>query len=417
MKPRTKRQREVMQLKSELVTFYDSLEKWAVDNCLNHFGFATKTRVLCMDCAERFSPSLVHRKRAICPHCHRKLVIRESKDRTFKQLDYFALAEVVGEYQVIRYFRIESWNMDGEPLLTSLDEVLQNWYIDDKRCEVVSKTRSFNWSYEYWSVELEIRSKDNNRQYMSVSKLHPSSKFQKRFSMRGVNKKLTNFDPFWLICNIENPMAETLLKAKQYSLLNHVERGAYIHRYWPSIRICMRNKYIVKDGSSYFDYLQLLESFGKDLHNAHYVCPKNFKKAHDTLVNKRTKLLAKRRKEKEREEAKANEASYKEFIGRFTDIVIEKEDIVIEPLRSVQEFIDEADDLRHCVFASEYFNRESSLILSAKKAGERLETIEYSLDKRKVVQSRGKFNKNTEYHDMIVGLVNSNSNKINECVV
>lgn len=34
----------------------------------------------------------------------------------------------------------------------------------------------------------------------------------------------------------------------------------------------------------WFDYLKLLEHYRKDLHNAHYVCPKNLKKAHDLYV-------------------------------------------------------------------------------------------------------------------------------------
>lgn len=40
--------------------------------------------------------------------------------------------------------------------------------------------------------------------------------------------------------------------------------------------------------------------------------------------------------------------------------------------------------------------------------GKRLETIEFSLSKLKVMQSRGVFNKQTEYHDRILDLVSKN---------
>ena len=52
------------------------------------------------------------------------------------------------------------------------------------------------------------------------------------------------------------------------------------------------------------------------------------------------------------------------------------------------------------------------LILSATIDGVRIETIEVSLKTFKVVQSRGVCNQNTEYHDRIINLVDSNMNLI-----
>ena len=56
----------------------------------------------------------------------------------------------------------------------------------------------------------------------------------------------------------------------------------------------------------------------------------------------------------------------------------------------------------------------ASLIFSATKDGERIETIEVSLETMKVVQSRGVCNKNTEYHEQIVNLVNANRRLISQ---
>jgi hypothetical protein len=41
--------------------------------------------------------------------------------------------------------------------------------------------------------------------------------------------------------------------------------------------------------------------------------------------------------------------------------------------------------------------------------GQRLETVEFSLSRMQVIQSRGYANKNTEYHDRIINLVKKNS--------
>ena len=70
--------------------------------------------------------------------------------------------------------------------------------------------------------------------------------------------------------------------------------------------------------------------------------------------------------------------------------------------------------MHHCVFSASYYLNEESLIFSATINGERVETVEFSLDEFRVVQSRGVCNKNTEYHDRIVSLVNSNADAIRQ---
>ena len=53
-----------------------------------------------------------------------------------------------------------------------------------------------------------------------------------------------------------------------------------------------------------------------------------------------------------------------------------------------------------------------SIILSAHdRQGNRIETIEFSISRGKVVQSRGVCNSNTEYHNRIIELVNSNAHR------
>jgi len=74
----------------------------------------------------------------------------------------------------------------------------------------------------------------------------------------------------------------------------------------------------------------------------------------------------------------------------------------------VQEHLEEGVSMHHCVFSNAYYLKEDSLILSATIEGKRIETIEMSLRTLEVVQSRGVCNKNTEYHEQIVNLVNAN---------
>jgi len=68
--------------------------------------------------------------------------------------------------------------------------------------------------------------------------------------------------------------------------------------------------------------------------------------------------------------------------------------------------------LKHCLFTNEYYNRENSLILSAKINGISIETIEFSLETMEIIQCRGLKNKATEYNKRIIKLVQANSMEV-----
>jgi hypothetical protein len=82
--------------------------------------------------------------------------------------------------------------------------------------------------------------------------------------------------------------------------------------------------------------------------------------------------------------------------------------VQVRVLESVEEVIQEGDALHHCVFTNDYHLKTDSLILSARIEEQRLETIELSLSKLQVLQSRGLCNENTKYHNRIIKLVKKN---------
>ena len=71
--------------------------------------------------------------------------------------------------------------------------------------------------------------------------------------------------------------AEMLIKTKQYNLLYAKSIRGIPQDVKPSINICNRNAYRVKDASMWIDYIQMLLHFNMDTHNAKYVCPANLK--------------------------------------------------------------------------------------------------------------------------------------------
>jgi len=108
--------------------------------------------------------------------------------------------------------------------------------------------------------------------------------------------------------------------------------------------------------------------------------------------------------------AKAQEADFYKLKSRFFGIVIQDGDIEISVLNSIEAYKAEGEALHHCVFRCEYYAKLESLILSAHdRKGNRIETVELDLTHGKVIQSRGVCNSNTEYHDRIINLVNTNA--------
>ncbi len=178
---------------------------------------------------------------------------------------------------------------------------------------------------------------------------------------------------------------ETLLKSGQLSLFKSFLNDAYrkVDNYWASIRICIRNGYKIKDATLWFDYIDYLRFFGKDLHNAKYVCPSDLHREHDRYMHKKAKADAQKEIEKLREKEEAFRQAKAKFFGlTFSDGLIQ-----VRVLESIEEILLEGKLMHHCVGG--YYSKTDSLILSACIDGKKIETIEISLSKLQVIQSRG----------------------------
>jgi hypothetical protein len=88
------------------------------------------------------------------------------------------------------------------------------------------------------------------------------------------------------------------------------------------------------------------------------------------------------------------------------------EGLHITALPTVESFYKEGAAMHHCVGAMEYFKKENSLILSARVNGKRAETIELSLKTYEIIQSRGKCNQDSQYHQRILDLMKKNMKQI-----
>ena len=55
---------------------------------------------------------------------------------------------------------------------------------------------------------------------------------------------------------------------------------------WNSYKIAKRNHYHIGNISLWCDTIRMLRKVGKDIRNAHYICPTDLQTAHDKLVKK-----------------------------------------------------------------------------------------------------------------------------------
>ena len=156
------------------------------------------------------------------------------------------------------------------------------------------------------------------------------------------------------------------------------------------------------------DYIDLLRFFNKDLRNAKYVCPADLEAEHDRYVELKREHYRKQREQERIREAIRHEQQYRDAKGRFFGIDLTDGKIHVRVLESIEQFRQEGEAMHHCVFTNEYYRRDDSLILSATIDGQRLETVEVSLSRLEVAQSRGVCNKDSPYHKQIIKLVQHN---------
>lgn len=417
MKPRNKFERDVLQCSKTLPPVTKSQVKWAFRQCISHNAFRLpKGRTTCLDCGHSWTLNKEVVK-CQCPQCKAKLQVVNTRARKAEDKAYFTVLTTCSEYQVLRMFLLRVEMAKGCPAQVMTHEVAQYWWNMKGKKAVVGLLRvggiyldtfcSFN--------TMAIRHDNLAYQHISSQALYPRVKFTDTLMRNGlINHNLHGLQPADLISLLlTDSRAETLWKAGQYELLRHyIWAGFNMDGYWPSVKICLRNQYIIQDGGLWQDLINCLSLCGRDIRNAKYICPTNLREEHDRWHAKREQLRAKERAEARREQKRQDEMNYLKAKGRFFGLMFSDDLIRVKVIESVAEMEREGEVMHHCV--RDYHNRENSLIMSATIGGKRIETVEVSLKTFQVVQSRGVCNSCTEYHDRIVALVEQNADLIRQ---
>ncbi|MDR3058095.1 MAG: PcfJ domain-containing protein [Prevotella sp.] len=420
MKPKNKFQQRIVEASKTLPELTKEQIQWGYDKAIQYVGCRTdKGIVTCTKCGHswqgmgKLATTLLG---CDCPNCKTKLIVKTSRKRVYDDSYYMTVIDAHKGYQVLRTIMLSYKTKVGKLPEYSYSEVMQRWIAPDgKYCTLARLRQTMGTMYcDSWifHTPLELRSESaNNKYYLNVydiigtGEIYPKQKRIPELKRTGIKKRLFRQKPFDLYrILLADSRMETLLKTKQTKLFELFlnDKSRKIDNYWASIRICIRNGYKIKDAISWCDYIGLLHFFGKDLHNAKYVCPTDLKAEHDRYVIKKAKADALLEIEKQL----AKEEDYRQAKAKFFGLMFSDGLINVRVLESVAEIITEGKMMHHCV--GSYHSKPDSLILSACIDGKRIETIEISISQLKVIQSRGVCNKNTKYHKQIIALVENN---------
>lgn len=422
MKPKNKFQQQVVEASKKLPKITDTQIKWAYKNCIEHIGHkSAKGIITCLECNRQWTDKEKTAEYCKCPNCKTKLKIEETRKRSFLDYEYLCIVTACEGYQVLRFVYVECKMKKGEEPKYFNMEVVQRWIAPNGKYATMARLRPMGFYGHEWSwwTKLEIRP-ERSLYNITPTGIYPRQHLIPEVQRSGYNRQfydLTPFDVFSFL--LGNSKAETLLKTGQTELFQYFAYNTRknINDYWVSIRICLRNGYKIENINEWCDYIDLLCFFGKDLHNAKYVCPKNLKAEHDKYVRKKRELYEQQRREEKRKKALENEKLFQEMKSKFFGIEFTDGFIHVRVLESVDEIMKEGDFMHHCVFTNDYHLKPDSLILSAYTEDKRLETIELSLSKLKILQCQGVCNQNTEYHNRILKLVRKNISLIQRRLV
>lgn len=430
MKPRTKLQKAVVKSAESLPPLSEYQRRQAIKEASIHIAkLDRKGNYICLECNHQW-----HGEKAdeiVCPECGCKLKVDTSRKRCFEDKEYFAVTRKCNGFQVVRVFYLCTYLKKGEKARRWVDEAFQRWITPTGKSLIIGRRR--HWLSCYcdswdWSSNMELRSECN---------AHTISPYVTVGRHSVIPELIRNgFDGNFHECSaaflfkhlLTDNRIETLWKVGQYELVRHFFRvGVYsMDTFWTSIKVAVKHHYSITDASMWCDLIRFLNELGKDVRNPKFICPADLKTTHDEWHRR---VEAKRRKEAERrarrqqmdaeqryledvKKAMQEQKRYKKDKSKFFGLQFSDNEIVICPLKSVKEFIDEGRLMHHCVFTNKYYLREDCLIFHALIDGVSVATIELNLRTMEIVQCRGKHNQKPEHYDRIVELINKNKKQI-----
>ena len=433
MKPRTKLEKEVTWLSSQLLP--PSMEQ--IEDMKQHLftpkAFYTKKYgYACLECGHRFHEPAAYSDvtgRVACPSCGKWLYpeyTRKQKDAEYASYMLMQAKEHNGrEYFVQRLFCVTKSLRVGQKADLYLERVAEFFTTEGHQvCLGIPITQNGSWAF---SQPLTIKKPTANYcgyygtsydSYQVFPKYQHIESVPSILERNGFRWEFENRVPQQFVKHLMcEPEFEKLYKMGGIKLANYAEEHI-LNQY----KIAVRHHYRISSMNIWVDTIRLLRKLGMDDRNPKHICPEDLHQWHNQLLDRWNRIeereRAARRREQELERLKQEKTLCEEYvkrIARFLQLQIQDELINISPIPTVDAVREEGNAMHHCVYQCGYYKKPNVLLLSARdRFGNRVETIEVNLDTYQVAQSRGVCNKNTEHHDRILSLMEQGMSQIRE---
>lgn len=425
MKPKTKFHFKILSIK--VPSLNAKQKKEVIKDFFKHTAVVTKTKgITCLECGHNFAVKqdnslLIHsiENECNCPKCKTKLIKDYTKKRKFFETNLFSILSIEEEMQCLRYFEVNQILVYGDKAKYNFYEVARCFINEKGKVGIIGKLSATSfYSKTYFNLSSDFSIRENVDKYKITCDTLSDSVISPLIYRNGFDNNTHNYSELELFSKLlSDSKMETLYKTGRMELFDYFFRYVSykeLEKLWPTLKICFRNNYKIKDVGIWRDYINSLIYFGKDINNPFYVCPNDLNKEHDKYMNKKKLIMKKMALEERKRKRLEEEEQFKKLKSKFFGLEFSNEIIKVKVLESIDEFENEGKVLEHCVYISDtkYYLKPDTLILSARVNDTPIETIEYSLRNNSIIQCHGKNNHDSKYHNDIIKLVNKNKQTI-----
>jgi len=417
MKPRNKKQQEILALSGQLRPLTPSQKKWAFDYTIDHYAYRLKSGMAtCMDCGHEWKE--VGFGIYKCPKCGARVEIKNTTERVHRDKSYFNVITAMGGYQVIRMFLMIVEMRKGMKAKPAFLEIGSYWIDDKGNKTVIGLQRTMGMYIDSFAFgsPLEIRNDNDAFRHIAGEWVYPKIKVTDTIKRNGFKTSTYQIHPVTLFQHLlTNPKAETLMKSGDIEMVRHLcYHPADVDRYWNSIKIAKRAGFKFNAPSMWFDYIKMLDNMGRDLNSPSLIAPKDLKTVHDIYVEKVNRQRAKERMLADRKRAEADKATFEELKGRYIGLSMTDGVINLHTLDSIAEYYEQGEREHICVGTARYYLKADTLVFTATMKGKTIATVEISLNDFSILQCRAFANDVCKYTEQIAGIINANKKMIAE---
>lgn len=173
----------------------------------------------------------------------------------------------------------------------------------------------------------------------------------------------------------------------------------------------------------YHDYISMAKILRKNFKDDYWLMPKDIKKAHDKVLNELNQLREQKRLARETLKLKRLEKKFEKIIKKYSRIESQIDGFALILPKSYDDFVRESDYLKHCVGRTDSYykkmaNGEALIVFvrREKTIEKPVETVEFDIKNKSIIQCRGKNNQPSKYHNQILKVVDQWKNQVFQTV-